>query len=307
MRKEQLKKLIYDEIRDIKKMKPEDGENEVTLEVKKMHFIAEAKSILIRIMEAFDKEKERAGRQQDGNYRYLSVRRPVGPGTYPKDKNNPIVYFTNFEKRVDMDTDDGLMPAWGYVDFKIPISSKQLAEYELYPAKTTFSQQKTRLIDGVTECCGYDFGGEQNVSYCPICGREIEKISFLQEEIISLGNENTIFLLQYRSVTDRAGNYFDGEDPYRLTEYTFSSIGPKGDIRLEKKISRYGNRYEWSKEADDERRQFIEEFKEKHKGQDVIIVNVPNEVVDIDDICYEVLSILKTARKKGKYENSTAL
>ena len=35
----------------------------------------------------------------------------------------------------------------------------------------------TRMIDGVTECCGYDFGIDgylnKQIKFCPICGKEI--------------------------------------------------------------------------------------------------------------------------------------
>lgn len=39
----------------------------------------------------------------------------------------------------------------------------------------------TQLVDGVTECCGYDFGSEafgksaKRINYCPICGKKIWK------------------------------------------------------------------------------------------------------------------------------------
>lgn len=35
---------------------------------------------------------------------------------------------------------------------------------------------KSGLIDGVTVCCGYDFGTDANMArYCPICGKELVK------------------------------------------------------------------------------------------------------------------------------------
>lgn len=35
---------------------------------------------------------------------------------------------------------------------------------------------KSGLIDGVTACCGYDFGTDMNKArYCPICGKELVK------------------------------------------------------------------------------------------------------------------------------------
>lgn len=41
------------------------------------------------------------------------------------------------------------------------------------------SNEKTRIIDGVTECCGYDFGidaFQMGLSkFCPVCGKKIER------------------------------------------------------------------------------------------------------------------------------------
>lgn len=35
---------------------------------------------------------------------------------------------------------------------------------------------KTGLIDGVTACCGYDFGTDMdNARFCPICGKKLVK------------------------------------------------------------------------------------------------------------------------------------
>ena len=41
------------------------------------------------------------------------------------------------------------------------------------------NNEKTRIIDGITECCGYDFGTDafqmELSKFCPVCGREIER------------------------------------------------------------------------------------------------------------------------------------
>ena len=41
--------------------------------------------------------------------------------------------------------------------------------------------ETTRIIDGITECCGYDFGTDafqvELSKYCPVCGRKIERSS----------------------------------------------------------------------------------------------------------------------------------
>ena len=72
-----------------------------------------------------------AGRQENGHYRYYSTQRPVGPGTYPKD-GAEMVSFVNFDSRQAVD--GGSMQAWGYVEYKEPLTSKQMSDYELKPA-----------------------------------------------------------------------------------------------------------------------------------------------------------------------------
>lgn len=41
------------------------------------------------------------------------------------------------------------------------------------------NNEKTRIIDGITECCGYDFGIDafqrELPKFCPVCGRKIER------------------------------------------------------------------------------------------------------------------------------------
>ena len=41
------------------------------------------------------------------------------------------------------------------------------------------NNEKTRIIDGITECCGYDFGTDafqmELSKFCPACGRKIER------------------------------------------------------------------------------------------------------------------------------------
>lgn len=38
------------------------------------------------------------------------------------------------------------------------------------------SNDYAKLVDGVTVCCGYDFGTDvDRVNYCPVCGRRLQK------------------------------------------------------------------------------------------------------------------------------------
>ncbi len=39
------------------------------------------------------------------------------------------------------------------------------------------NRSESKLIDGVTECCGYDFGTDAgNANFCPICGKKLIRI-----------------------------------------------------------------------------------------------------------------------------------
>ena len=50
---------------------------------------------------------------------------------------------------------------------------------KVYEAAVERNNEKTRIIDGVTECCGYDFGidaFQMGLSkFCPVCGKKIER------------------------------------------------------------------------------------------------------------------------------------
>lgn len=54
-------------------------------------------------------------------------------------------------------------------------------ELKQYRSAAERSNEKTRIIDGVTECCGYDFGIDafriEMSKFCPACGRKVERNS----------------------------------------------------------------------------------------------------------------------------------
>ena len=40
-------------------------------------------------------------------------------------------------------------------------------------------EKNVMMIDGITTCCGYDFGtymSNKKIKYCPICGKKIESV-----------------------------------------------------------------------------------------------------------------------------------
>lgn len=68
------------------------------------------------------------------------------------------------------------------------LTYKESADWDAYRAIGTPEEcraavernnEKTRIIDGVTECCGYDFGIDafriELSKFCPVCGRKIER------------------------------------------------------------------------------------------------------------------------------------
>ena len=75
-----------------------------------------------------------------------------------------------------------------YMNEALNMAIKALEEVQKYRAIGTPEEcraamernnEKTRIIDGITECCGYDFGIDafriELSKFCPICGRKIER------------------------------------------------------------------------------------------------------------------------------------
>lgn len=66
------------------------------------------------------------------------------------------------------------------VVLKVSNFDTEIAEEILNDKEKTLAiwQNGTIMIDGITFCCGYDFGEDAfskkiNIGYCPICGRKI--------------------------------------------------------------------------------------------------------------------------------------
>ena len=49
--------------------------------------------------------------EQQELYRYYSTQRPVDIGTYPKDPDNPLTGFLNYDERTSVE--HGAFRAWG--------------------------------------------------------------------------------------------------------------------------------------------------------------------------------------------------
>ena len=65
------------------------------------------------------------------NYRYWSVLRPVGPGTYPKKESNLMMGYENYEKRRFVRSIG--KEAWGWLEFEKPLAPNDIDSYDLIP------------------------------------------------------------------------------------------------------------------------------------------------------------------------------
>ena len=59
-------------------------------------------------------------------YRYYSVLRPIGPGTFPK---AGMIEFENFNSRIPVKEIDRM--AWGYLDYDRRLSGREVDAYDL--------------------------------------------------------------------------------------------------------------------------------------------------------------------------------
>ena len=103
---------------------------------------------------------------EEGKFKYYSVSRPVGIGTYPVDG---MLTFVNYNERTFVDTLG--REAWGEIFYNRELSEKELSNYELMPVP----EDKTIEIDGY-KCRIVDEWENGTASY--ILGRDIEDEEF---------------------------------------------------------------------------------------------------------------------------------
>ena len=59
------------------------------------------------------------------------------------------------------------------VEMLFSIAEKALKNFQKESNPKTTGGNKSNLIDGITECCSYDFGTDTgNANFCPICGKK---------------------------------------------------------------------------------------------------------------------------------------
>ena len=80
--------------------------------------------------------------KQQELYRYYSTQRPVDLGTYPKEPDNPLVGFLNYDDRISVE--HGAFRAWGHLTYTKPLTDKQVADYELRPAFNVHELRRKR-------------------------------------------------------------------------------------------------------------------------------------------------------------------
>ena len=79
--------------------------------------------------------------EQQELYRYYSTQRPVDIGTYPKEADNPLVGFLNYDDRISVE--HGAYRAWGEVIYRFPLTPEQIYAYELRPARDNPDVRRT--------------------------------------------------------------------------------------------------------------------------------------------------------------------
>ena len=79
--------------------------------------------------------------EQQELYRYYSTQRPVDIGTYPKDPDNPLTGFLNYDERTSVE--HGTFRAWGEVIYRSPLTPDQMYQYELRPSRDNPDVRRT--------------------------------------------------------------------------------------------------------------------------------------------------------------------
>lgn len=74
------------------------------------------------------------------SYRYYSISRPIGPGTFPRPAGNRVENIHNYDRR--MHVEEIGREAWGYIEYESPINPEDARGYELVaPGKPRYTVQ----------------------------------------------------------------------------------------------------------------------------------------------------------------------
>ena len=79
--------------------------------------------------------------QENGLYRYYSTQRPVDIGTFPKPEGNKPVEIYNYDTDRRIPVEGASMEAWGYLEYRKPLTEKEMSDYELRPARARLRER----------------------------------------------------------------------------------------------------------------------------------------------------------------------
>jgi|GEM_PF-5107790 len=65
-------------------------------------------------------------------YRYYGLNRPLTIGTHPDSKENPAIKIHNYDNKIRV---GNLCEAWGYVEYKKPLTKREISDYELLDSR----------------------------------------------------------------------------------------------------------------------------------------------------------------------------
>ena len=108
--------------------------------------VKEFSEIAAAILPPKEAEQPVPGLQENGTYRYYSTQRPVDLGTFPKPPDNPVVEVHNYEADSRVPVENGMIQAWGYVEYQKPLTEKEAGDYELRAAPARFTETEGRDI-----------------------------------------------------------------------------------------------------------------------------------------------------------------
>lgn len=80
-------------------------------------------------------------KDNDMRYRYYSTQRPFGPGTYPR-QDGTECYINFFGGKIFCEEIN--REAWGFIEYREPITPEAAAEYEL----TTVGEKDSKVLEG---------------------------------------------------------------------------------------------------------------------------------------------------------------
>lgn len=92
-------------------------------------------------------------------YRYYSVHRPVGPGTFPKPAGNKVTNLWNFDRPIFCEQIG--REAWGYVDYEKPVPVDMLRSYEMMMGKREYTVKVTSITTVTVEAENEDEATEK--------------------------------------------------------------------------------------------------------------------------------------------------